>query len=200
RIIVAGAAARDTLEISANVSEGPRSQTPARVAGRPWPYQVPAPYLTVVDRSDLTFRDRRFLNVSLAGLDGLRVISGPDSIQFEADSTGTWRLVGEPGTPGAPPPDRTGLVEAWTRAVADSIVARGSPLDPFEARPAPRAPRLTLEAWDNDGRRLAGWEILAGPQDTYGARSILMDLPRPGEVLLVPSDLVLPFQAIFAGR
>jgi hypothetical protein len=202
RIVIGVAGRRDTLLLSAHADAGRTPQVPARLAGRPWTYGVPQAYLAVADRSDLTFRDRRFVHQPLRSLGGLRAVSGRDSIEFQPDSTGAWRRVGETGTPGAPPPDRTPLVDAWVRTAADSIVAAGDPLDPFRSGATPPATRFTVLLYDADGRRLADWEIRPRPggRDGFAARDNHMDPPRPGEVLLVPSDLVLPLLAILAGR
>jgi hypothetical protein len=202
RIVVGVPGRRDTLELSGRAPDGTPPGIDARVAGRPWAYRVPAAYLSVVDRSHLAFRERRFVGQPLRSLGLLRVVSGPDSTEFAPDSTDAWRLLGESGTPGAPPPDRTPLVEAWVRTEADSIVAAGDPLDPFRRPPGNDSRVLRLVLADRDGRTMADWELrpLAGGRPGWAARANPMDPTRLGEVLLVPSDLVLPLEAILAGR
>ncbi|MDZ4804988.1 MAG: DUF4340 domain-containing protein [Candidatus Eisenbacteria bacterium] len=201
RLIVSAAGRRDTLVLEDALLPTSRPEVGVRLTGRPWRYGVPLAYREVADRSDLTLRDRRLLFGPLRDWRRFRVVAGSDSIEFAPDSIGVWRLTGESGTPGAPPPDRTSLVEAWIQTPADSLVAAGDRLDPF--RPGGGTPNRVRRVAVTDARGRV-MELRLAPVANYpgvwAAQAIRMDPPRPGEVFLLPADLVLPLETILAGR
>lgn len=199
RLIVAMAERRDTLFLEDDLLPAGRPEVGARMSGRPWRYGVPLAYHAVADRSHLTLRDRRLVAGPLRDWRQMMLVAGPDSIVLEPDSTGAWRLRGESGTPGAPPPNRTALVEAWSQALADSLVAAGDPIDPFRTNAVPTNQVYRLAVTDAAGHLT---ELMLAPLRKpwpgWGARAIQMDPPRPGEVFILPADLVLPFETILA--
>ncbi len=201
RLIVATADRQDTLFLEDEPLPGGRLEVGARLSGRPWRYGVPLAYRGVSDRSALTLRDRRLLVGPLRDWRQLTLVAALDSIVFEPDSTGAWRKRGESGTPGAPPPDRTALVEAWIQTPADSLVAAGDSIDPFRINAPPVDRRYRLAVTDAGGHVT---ELMIAPLPKpwpgWAARAIRMDPPRPGEVFILPAGLVLPLVAILAER
>lgn len=172
----------------------------ARRAGRPWVYGVPALYLDLAGRSDLEFRDRRPLGGNRRGWRALVFVAGGDSVRLEPDSTGTWRRRGETGTPGAPPPDRTDLVDLWADTDVDSIVpAAGEGRE--TAGPGSGGLRVEVETLSGARRvLLVARESVPGRDgETWPARLLFSDLPRPGEVFHLSPAPVRQALALVSG-
>lgn len=163
----------------------------ARVEGMPNIFGVPPVYVDVARQEDLFFRARRVFNSRPGGLARLQVTAKGGSAVLEPDSTGAWRLRGDLATPGAPPPDRRGLVEAWVLVRADSILpARG----PGSREVDWGRPTLVVEATGSDGARE---QVEVGPPiegfpdaKRWPARLVASNRPRPDEVFLLDTDTI----------
>jgi hypothetical protein len=178
----------------------------ARRTGDPWVFGAPALYLGLAGRSDLEFRDRRPLGADRRGWRSLTFVSGGDSIRLEPDSTGAWYRPGETGGPGAPPPDRTDLVELWAATDVDSILpAAGEAAPPTPGRgvrdSGPDGLHVEVETLSGVRRVLAVAEgPIATPEgEAWPARLLFSDLPRPGEVFHLSPDPVRQALALLSG-
>lgn len=161
----------------------------ARASGNPVLLAVPANYVTLVQRSDNSFRDRHLLRLGVGQYRSFTFRAEGRSVTLAPDSAGAWRATGTADSA----TDRRALVESWVVGEADSLLAapaRGG-------SPAAGPPGLVVEVTgvNSSLQRVEAWP----PRSEGGAwpaRLISAELPRPGEVFLLPDALVLPALAL----
>lgn len=166
-----------------------------RATGHSNVYGVPFAYRDLARRSDMAFRERRLMALPRKLWSQMILSAGDRRVTIRPDSAGIWRVDGEEGTPGAPPADRTDLVDLWSGLEADSIVA---------APPAgPGTEALRLELFTAAGTR-EEYRIEparpSSPGELWPAWPVLRDPPRPGELFLLPGDPVRRGLALLGSR
>lgn len=166
----------------------------ARASGNPALLAVPANYATLVQRSDNAFRDLHLLRLGIGQYHRFTLEADGESVVLEPDSAGAWRQAGS--GPSVRETDRRALAEAWVVGQADSLVAsaRWGAL----TGGAPPALVLTVEGINSSRQRIEVAPALSLPsgRQIWPARVISAELPRPGEVFLLPESLVLPALAL----
>jgi hypothetical protein len=160
----------------------------ALTSGRPNVFGVPEAYLGLARRSDLTFRDRHILRTGMRNLMSLLLATDGDTVQIKPDSNGVWRAVGEKGTPGAPPPDRSAFAEGWLSVQADSVLPAAGPL---AERVDWEPPVLIVEAREATGLErleVGRWVDSPPAEDLNPVRLVISEPSRQGEVFLIQAD------------